>query len=98
MSKTPKSDKFLDEYWPAFVADVTQRLNSGKRVYGDDSFDRPTVNIIGEIQQEHMDVAGWSGIGARTDNPLVRAEMEFQAAVAGLMCGRLEDLKRSLQI
>lgn len=35
-------------------------MNAGAKEYGDVSFERPTVELIDEIQQELEDVSGWS--------------------------------------
>jgi hypothetical protein len=48
----------LDAF-PAFVDAVRARLEAGRAVYGDRSFDRPTAELIGELQQEALDLAGW---------------------------------------
>lgn len=58
---TPKSDAALQQ-WPAFASEIYARLDMGKRTYGDDSFERPAERLIVEIQQELMDVCGWSFI------------------------------------
>jgi hypothetical protein len=61
MSKTPKSDAALEQ-WGSFTDEIRQRLESGKRAYGDSSFERPEERLITEIQQELLDVTGWSFI------------------------------------
>jgi hypothetical protein len=61
MSDTPKSDAALRR-WPEFTGEVHARLDMGKRIYGDDSFERPLERLLVEIQQELMDVCGWSFI------------------------------------
>ena len=43
-----------------FFARVDQRLANGERVYGDASFERPTTELLGEIEEELLDIAGWS--------------------------------------
>ena len=58
---TPKSDAAI-EMFPEFCARVQQRLESGKRVYGDSSFDRTMEGLVEEIRQEVLDVAGWAVI------------------------------------
>lgn len=61
MSETPRSDEALQR-WPEYTAEVFARLEMGKRTYGDDSFERPLERLLVEIQQELMDVCGWSFI------------------------------------
>jgi hypothetical protein len=48
----------LDTF-PAFVEAVRARLEAGRAAYGDRSFDRPTAELVGELQQEALDLAGW---------------------------------------
>lgn len=56
---TPVSDLALLDY-EAFVASVRSRLEAGKRAYGDDSFRRPPTELIDELTQEALDLAGWA--------------------------------------
>jgi hypothetical protein len=46
--------------FPEFVEQVRARLAQGAREYGDRSFDRPISELLGEIEQELLDVCGWS--------------------------------------
>jgi len=48
----------LDDY-RAFVNAVSQRLEKGREAYGDTSFSRPITELIDELQQECLDLAGW---------------------------------------
>jgi hypothetical protein len=48
--------------WPAFAERVRQRLEAGRAAYGDRSFGRPPGELVGEIEQELLDVCGWSFI------------------------------------
>lgn len=43
----------------AFVAAVRARLEAGRAQYGDRSFERPPAELLGEIGQEALDLAGW---------------------------------------
>jgi hypothetical protein len=45
-----------------FVIALRGRLDAGAQQYGDRSFTRPLVEVIGEIEQELLDVSGWSVI------------------------------------
>lgn len=49
-------------HFEEFASRVRQRLESGKRVYGDASFEKPLVVLIEEIRQEVLDQAGWAFI------------------------------------
>ena len=75
-SITPKSDAALAQ-WPEFADEIYARLNMGRRTYGDDSFDRPLERLVIEIQQELMDVCGWSFI-------MWRRLEEMKARIASL--------------
>ena len=45
-----------------FVARVRARLELGRVAYGDRSFDRPEDELLGELQQEALDLAGWGWV------------------------------------
>ena len=45
--------------WPAFAESVRKRLEAGRATYGDKSFSRPPAELLGELQQEALDLAGW---------------------------------------
>jgi hypothetical protein len=45
--------------WPAFAAAVRARLDAGARQYGDRSFARPPGELVGELEAEALDLAGW---------------------------------------
>ncbi len=62
MSKTPKSDEFIKKQFPVFVEALSERLSAGKESYGDNSFNRESFELITEIQQELIDVSGWSAL------------------------------------
>jgi hypothetical protein len=51
----------LDDF-PGFVAAVSQRLEKGREAYGDTSFDKPIIELLGEIEQECLDLTGWGFI------------------------------------
>ncbi len=50
------------EHWHEFVACIELRLDTGAREYGDDSFTSPPLDTVQEIQEELLDVVGWSYI------------------------------------
>ena len=62
-------------YFDAFVSAVASRLCAGEREYGNRSFARPPVELVGEIAEELEDVAGWAYI-------LWRRLRELRAALA----------------
>lgn len=55
--KSPESDR-----WPEFVSAVAARLQAGAREYGDRSFHRPPTELVGEIEEELLDVCAWTFI------------------------------------
>lgn len=59
-SKTPVSDRAMAEYWPVFMREVSKRLETGAREYGDGSFAKTPAALIEEVRQELRDVTGWS--------------------------------------
>ena len=61
MIHAPKSDAAINQ-WNRFTATVHERLENGKRTYGDSSFERPITSLVEEIRQECEDVCGWAFI------------------------------------
>jgi hypothetical protein len=61
-TNTPQSDAAIEECWTEFTSKVSRRLDAGRRVYGDSSFERPLKRVVTEIQEELEDVCGWSFI------------------------------------
>lgn len=55
--ETPTSDP-LDGF-AAFAREVRARLDAGRAAYGDDSFSRDPAELVNELQQEALDLAGW---------------------------------------
>jgi hypothetical protein len=51
----------LDAF-PKFVDAVRSRLADDQKAYGDESFSRPVDELIGEIEEEMLDLAGWGFI------------------------------------
>ena len=45
--------------WPAFAEAVRARLEAGRAAYGDRSFSRGPGELLGELEQEVLDLAGW---------------------------------------
>ncbi|HKY37209.1 MAG TPA: hypothetical protein VJN18_14800 [Polyangiaceae bacterium] len=45
--------------WPAFAERVRRRLDAGREAYGDTSFSKDPAELIAELQQECLDLAGW---------------------------------------
>lgn len=43
----------------AFIAAVAARLEAGREAYGDKSFSKDAAELIGELEQESLDLAGW---------------------------------------
>jgi hypothetical protein len=43
-----------------FYGLLTKRLQQGDRVYGDASFQRSPRELLGEIEEELLDLAGWA--------------------------------------
>lgn len=53
------TQEHLDAAVDRFVDRLRERLVAGAREYGDRSFNRPTDELVDEIQQELEDVCGW---------------------------------------
>lgn len=48
--------------WATYTAAVGGRLAAGQRVYGDASLEAPPLALVGEIEDELLDLAGWGFI------------------------------------
>ncbi len=46
----------------AYFAELDERLRVGAACYGDKSFDKTEGRLLQEIQEEILDIAGWSYI------------------------------------
>lgn len=47
-------------HWDEFSRTLRDRLDVGRKEYGDRSFSRDPAELIGEIEQELLDVCGWA--------------------------------------
>ena len=54
------SDPLWKKHWPEFETVMKKRLSRGYVEYGDDSFDRPALQLVAEVEEEILDVIGWS--------------------------------------
>lgn len=45
-----------------YLIKLEERLIAGAKAYGNKSFDKDSHKLIGEIQEEILDIAGWSYI------------------------------------
>ena len=45
---------------PEFFSEVQTRMLAGRRAYGDRSFSKDPRELLEEVQQELLDVCGWS--------------------------------------
>lgn len=46
--------------FPEFVKRLEQRMEQGFKEYGDKSFDRSPKELLEEIEEELLDICGWS--------------------------------------
>jgi hypothetical protein len=51
-----------EEHFIPFVNRLDAKMKKGFEEYGDGSFSRPPMELIGELQQEAIDLAGWGMI------------------------------------
>lgn len=49
-----------DAEWDLFRKVLHDRLEAGERAYGDGSFSKDPTALVGEIEEELLDVCGWS--------------------------------------
>ncbi len=50
------------ERWPVFMEAIRLRLEAGRQNYGDRSFVESPVKLAGQVEEELLDVCGWSFI------------------------------------
>ncbi len=91
MSLSPLSDEALDTQFPDFIRQVRGRLDQGRREYGDSSLQRSPADLLGELAEECLDIAGWGFIlwarierilsampsGVRADAPVAVRRLEM---------------------
>ena len=56
------SEALIESRFPAFTDQIKNRLKQGAREYGDASFSKDPLTLLNEIQQEVLDICGWSFI------------------------------------
>lgn len=57
-----KSLEIIEQQYPEFCAAIEKRLHVGAVDYGDKSFDLDSPTVMEEIEQEILDINGWSFI------------------------------------
>ena len=50
----------LREDWLEFISLVEHRLEQGAVEYGDSTLHRPALEVLDEVEEELLDVMGWS--------------------------------------
>jgi len=45
--------------WLEFLNQLQSRMDAGHAQYGDGSFTRPPAELLYELEQEALDIAGW---------------------------------------
>ena len=58
----PYSEPKWKKHWLQFELVMSRRLSQGHTEYGDQSFDRSVTDLMGEIEEELLDVVGWGYI------------------------------------
>ncbi len=57
-SSNPSAPRWHTE-WPKFEEALREKLQRGFEEYGDESFERPPGELLGELAEEALDLAGW---------------------------------------
>ena len=50
------------KFFPIFIKELDKKLGRGFREYGDQSFDKPDSELRKEVEEELLDLCGWSFI------------------------------------
>lgn len=66
--------------WPVLMRAVRARLEVGRREYGEESFARDPSELLGELQEEALDLAGWGFVLWQRIEPL-REHLDGQPVV-----------------
>lgn len=56
----PEPDHEFEQAWCDFIGRLRKRIDAGRAEYGDVSFTRPPAELIGEMDEELLDVCGWA--------------------------------------
>lgn len=48
------------KYFKPFINKLDKKMLEGYKEYGDVSFNRKSTDLVGEIEQELLDICGWS--------------------------------------
>jgi hypothetical protein len=48
------------KHFKQFVKELDKKMLKGFKEYGDVSFNRKSEDLVGEIEQELLDICGWS--------------------------------------
>ena len=48
-----------EKHWPQFERIMRSRLETGFTEYGDGSFLRTAEELVGELEEETLDIIGW---------------------------------------
>jgi hypothetical protein len=56
------ADESADPLWTEYLATVRAKLERGAAEYGDGSFARDRGRLLSEIQEECVDITGWSWV------------------------------------
>ena len=48
------------KYFNKFIKELDKRMEAGHREYGDKSFSRDPLELLGEVREELFDVCGWT--------------------------------------
>jgi hypothetical protein len=50
----------LNPYFIKFLTQIEQKMDRGRLEYGDSSFQKDTIPLLKDIQEELVDICGWS--------------------------------------
>ena len=70
-------------FFDTFTAELKARLQRGYDDYGDGSFERPLPDLAREIEQEILDICGWSVVLLARLRALSRALADVERARCG---------------
>lgn len=83
----PISSDAIENHLSEFCSELERRLRRGADEYGDASFLRPCDALIGEIQEELLDICGWSFVAwcrlRRVREAIERADLDGHQAFDG---------------
>lgn len=84
------------QHFPEFLRKLEAKLDAGERAYGEASFHRDPADLIGELQAEALDLAGWGFVlfvRLEKARAAIAAERARRSRIVDAFCDQLETVR-----